>query len=220
MLLMFFYVTIDHFLQNLFDGIVNEALQNLQIIDDKVIETISSSIKNDPLLKERVKKCKGLVDETKLLCLSSYWSSFDYKLIKILIKKCVPKLKEKMKRYSEKFKNCSLETFVDCFRMDCFEQIDSEEILIVKLKLSGNDIKMKYIKKIVCKNIKDVMNTTMLRLQKLQMIEDCFLFTFGAEFQDSKLALNKLKGKRIAKFLPCVTEVRLRNFCLYDLDGM
>ena len=202
-------------MQNVFDGIVNEVFESLQV-DDKIIETICLSIE-DEFLKERVENCKGLVYETKWLCLSSHWSSFDYDLIKIVIKTCVPELDEKMTSYREKFKKCTLETFVNSFKMDTLEKIDSEEVLAIKLKPSGG--KMEYIKKEVCKSLKNAMNINILRLQKLQKIEDCFLLTFRASFQDSQLTLDKLKEKHIAKLASCVTEVRLKNSCLYGLDG-
>lgn len=210
-------MNIGHFLQYFFDSIETEVVKNLPNIDTKVINSVASSTK-DIFLKERLQDCEELSDNTtKLLCLSAHWSSFDYKIIKILIDKYVPKLKNKMDLYLKRFKSCDFETFAYCFKMESQELFDSEEELSIKLVYSGQ--KLEYIKKDLCKFLKVTLGIKILRLLKIQILNSCFLLTFGTSFQDSNFILSQMAGKKITQLAKFVTEIRLKNSCLYDLDG-
>lgn len=209
------FIYLDYFLQCFFDSIIMDVYCNIQI-DDNMIDKVSAALKDD-CLKEKVRACKGLGNQTRWLGLSSSWSSFDYEVIKVLIEiSNNKKLKEKMKRYKKKFKESTVEFFASCFKIDNFELMSSEKVLTIKINPAGK--KMKSIKKEICKNIKNVLHVKSLRLQKLQKIEDCYSLTFGTSFHDLNPQLNQLKGTDIMKLSQCITEIILGNSCIYGFS--
>lgn len=209
---------LETFLQTFFDS-VEEELQCSNLDSNVVVKKLLSSPKISEVLKKIFKpyKEKGIEWDTLFTKMSQYWSSFDYDLMKVVIKECTDSksvIYVKMKKYCKLFKSCSLQHFLHHFQNENTNlESQFEKELKVTIKNPDVALTLKYIRNTLCKSLKEILKISQMRLL---LLKDCFSFTFAVTQPEVLLPFTKEQIYLLSKDL-CISELTLDKYCFYGL---
>ena len=196
----------DIIIQNLADQLLKTKIE----VDD--IKTFILSIR--PTLKEKIEPCKNYGDIFDAL--SGYWSCYNYKIIKELIKSYGNEgLKLKSSELQEMIENCSLKVFKEYYEsVQCYE-MDGERKL--RVKVDGSICTKIGTIKTLLHDLSKLLKIKILRLLKMPSNLE---FTFGASSQDTTIPFSQLKKNDIEELKKWgLVDLKYDDVHFYDING-